>query len=100
VAGGIFGPLCIAMMYLLARRLWPNRLFALAAATLVCFDGMFFLQSRIGMIDIFPIFFILLAYTLFLAHIQSPTPVASVVTLFLLGLTLGVGVASKWIVLA
>jgi len=61
---------------------------------------MFFLQSRIGMIDIFPIFFILLAYTLFLAHIQSRTPAASVVTLFLLGLTLGVGIASKWIVLA
>jgi dolichyl-phosphate-mannose-protein mannosyltransferase len=100
IAVCIFGTLCVPLMYLLARRLWPNRLFALAAATLVCFDGMFFLQSRIGMIDIFPIFFILLAYTLFLAHIQSRRPVASVVTLFLLGLTLGVGIASKWIVLA
>jgi hypothetical protein len=100
IAVCIFGTLCVPLMYLMARRLWPNRLFALAAATLVCFDGMFFLQSRIGMIDIFPIFFILLAYTFFLAHIQSRTPVASVVTLFLLGLTLGVGIASKWIVLA
>jgi hypothetical protein len=72
----------------------------LAAATFVCFDGMFFLQSRIGMIDIIPIFFILLAYTLFLVHIQSRTRVASVVTLFLLGITLGLGIASKWIVLA
>ncbi len=100
IAVCIFGTLCVPLMYLLARRLWPNRLFALAAATLVCVDGMFFLQSRIGMIDIFPIFFILLAYTLFLAHIQSRAPVGSVVTLFLLGLTLGVGIASKWIVLA
>jgi dolichyl-phosphate-mannose-protein mannosyltransferase len=66
----------------------------------VCFDGMFFLQSRIGMIDIFPIFFILLAYTLYLVHIQSRKPASSIVTLFLLGLTLGVGIASKWIVLA
>lgn len=96
----IFGTLCVPMMYLLARRLWPNRLFAIAAATLVCFDGMFFLQSRIGMIDIIPIFFILLAYFVFLVHIQSRTRAESLVTLFLLGLTLGLGVASKWIVLA
>jgi len=66
----------------------------------VCFDGMFFLQSRIGMIDIFPIFFILLAYTLYLVHIQSRTPRASIVTLILLGIVLGLGIASKWIVLA
>ena len=100
IAVCIFGSLCIPMMYLFARRLWPNRLFALAAATLVCFDGMFFLQSRIGMIDIFPIFFILLGYFLYLVHIQSRTRFASVSTLFLLGITLGVGIASKWIVLA
>jgi len=100
IAVCIFGTLCVPLMYLLARRLWPNRLFAIAAATFVCFDGMFFLQSRIGMIDIFPIFFILLAYILYLVHIQSRTPAASLVTLVLLGITLGVGIASKWIVLA
>ena len=100
IAACIFGILCVPMMYLFARRLWPNRLFAIAAATLVCFDGMFFVQSRIGMIDIFPIFFIMLAYFLYLVHIQSRTPRASVITLFLLGIVLGIGIASKWIVLA
>ncbi len=100
IAACIFGTLCIPMMYLLARRLWPNRLFAIAAATLVCFDGMFFLQSRIGMIDIFPIFFILFAYFLFLVHIQSRSYKASLVSLLALGTVLGVGIAAKWIVLA
>jgi len=100
IAVCIFGTLCVPLMYLLARRLWPNRLFALAAATLVCFDGMFFLQSRIGMIDIFPIVFILLAYLLYLVHIQSRTWTSSLVTLFLLGIVLGIGISSKWIVLA
>jgi hypothetical protein len=100
IAACIFGTLCIPMMYLLSRRLWPNRLFAIAAATLVCFDGMFFIQSRIGMIDIFPIFFILLAYFLYLVHIQSRTPRSSLVSLVALGIVLGLGVASKWIVLA
>src|SRR4029077_15794864 len=100
IAACIFGILCVPMMYLFARRLWPNRLFAIAGATFVCFDGMFFVQSRIGMIDIFPIFFILLAYFLFLVHIQSRTPRGSLMSLVSLGIVLGVGIASKWIVLA
>ncbi|HXN91167.1 MAG TPA: phospholipid carrier-dependent glycosyltransferase [Candidatus Sulfotelmatobacter sp.] len=100
IAACIFGTLCIPMMYLFARRLWPNRLFAIAAATFACFDGMFFIQSRIGMIDIFPIFFILLAYYLFLVHIQSQTFNRSMLSLVALGFVLGVGIASKWIVLA
>src|SRR5882762_4716680 len=100
IAACIFGILCVPMIYLLARRLWPYRLFAIAAATLVCFDGMFFIQSRIGMIDIFPIFFILLSYFLFLVHIQTRTSRSSLISLVGLGVVLGIGVASKWIVLA
>ena len=100
IAACIFGTLCIPMMYLFARRLWPNRIFAIAAATLACFDGMFFIQSRIGMIDIFPIFFILLAYFLYLVHVQSRTARSSLVSLVALGIVLGIGIASKWIVLA
>ena len=98
--GSIFGTLCIPLMYLLAMRLWPNRLFAIAAATLTCFDGMFFIQSRIGMIDIFPIFFILLAYYVFHLHLQSKTPRSSAVTLLLTGVTIGLAIAAKWIALA
>jgi dolichyl-phosphate-mannose--protein O-mannosyl transferase len=100
VASMLFGTLCIPMMYLLARRLWTNRLFAIAAATLVCFDGMFFVQSRIGMIDIFPIFFILAAYFLFLVHVQSRTFSGSMISLVALGTVLGIGISAKWIVLA
>lgn len=100
IAACLFGTLCIPMMYLFARRLWPNRLFAIAAATLVCFDGMFFIQSRIGMIDIFPIFFILCAYFLYLVHVQSRTARSSLVSLVALGTILGIGIAAKWIVLA
>ena len=100
LASMLFGTLCIPMMYLLARRLWPNRLFAIAAATFACFDGMFFVQSRIGMIDIFPIFFILTAYFLFLVHIQSRSFNSSMLSLVALGTVLGIGIAAKWIVLA
>src|SRR5205823_14546668 len=84
----------------LARSMSSTRLFAIAAATLVCFHSMFFIQSRIGMIDIFPIFFILSAYFLFFVHMQSRTFNASMLTLLALGTVLGIGIAAKWIVLA
>ena len=100
IAACLFGILCIPAMYLLARRLWPNRLFAITAATLVCFDGMFFIQSRIGMIDIFPIFLILCAYLLFMVHLQARSFEGSMISLVALGVVLGLGIAAKWIVLA
>ncbi|HXM53751.1 MAG TPA: phospholipid carrier-dependent glycosyltransferase [Candidatus Dormibacteraeota bacterium] len=96
----IFGSLTVPLMYLFARKLWPNRLFAITAGTLVCFDGMFFVQSRIGMIDIFPIFLIMLSYTVFLFHLGSRTERESIVTLVLTGVALGLAVAAKWIALA
>ena len=97
----LFGTLCVPMIYLLARRLWnENRVFAIAAATLVAFDGMFFIQSRIGMIDIFPIFFILAAYWVYLLHRGSTTERSSLISLFALGIVLGLAVAAKWIALA
>ena len=98
--GSVFGTLIIPLIYLLALRLWPNRLFAVAAATLTCFDGMFFIQSRIGMIDIFPIFFIVLAYYVFHVHLQSRTARSSALTLVLTGVTIGIAIAAKWIALA
>jgi len=100
IAVCIVGTLCVPLIYLLAMRLWPNRVFALAASVFVCFDGMFFIQSRIGMIDIIPVFMILLCYYLFLVHLQSRTPSTSLASLVVLGVAIGAGVSAKWIVLA
>lgn len=96
----VFGSLTVPMMYLLARRLWDFRLFAVAAGILACFDGMFFVQSRIGMIDMIPIFLILLAYWVFLIHLHSRGPRDSILTLFLVGICVGLAVSAKWISLA
>lgn len=96
----VIGSLCVPLMYLLARQLWQNRLFAFAAATLTSFDGMFFIQSRIGMIDIFPIFLIMLSYTLFLVHLDSRSERDSIVTLLMTGIALGLAISAKWIALA
>ncbi len=96
----LFGTLCVPLMYLLAYLLWRNRWFALAAATMACFDGLFFVESRIAVIDIFPIFFILLAYVCFLVHLDSRDQRDSLVTLLLTGTVLGLGISAKWIALA
>src|SRR5215472_4281187 len=52
------------------------------------------------MIDIFPIFLIMLSYTLFLVHLDSRSERDSVVTLLLTGIALGLAIAAKWIALA
>lgn len=95
-----FGSLAVPLMYLFALRLWANRTFAFMAGFLTCFDGMFFAQSRIGMIDMVAIFFIILAYWAFQLHATSRTPRESYITLVAAGVAVGVAIASKWIALA
>jgi dolichyl-phosphate-mannose-protein mannosyltransferase len=100
LAVAVFGTLCIPLMYLLAFKLWPNRWFATAAAVIACCDGMFLVESRIGVIDVIPIFWVMLTYLLLLLHFQSRTPRRALVTLLLMGLAVSIGIAAKWIVLA
>ncbi len=100
LASLVFGTLCVPLMYLLAMQLWRDRRFAFAASFLTCFDGMFFVQSRIGMIDIIPIFLILLAYTLFALHLRSRSRRESYVTLVATGAVCGLAISAKWIALA
>jgi dolichyl-phosphate-mannose--protein O-mannosyl transferase len=95
-----FGTLVIPLVYLLALRLWPNRLFAFSAALLVTLDGMFFVQSRIAMIDMVAEFLLILTYYLFLVHRDARTDRRWWVTLLLLGTSIGLAVSSKWTTLA
>jgi dolichyl-phosphate-mannose-protein mannosyltransferase len=96
----IFGTALIPLMYLLARQLVPIRFFAIAAALLTAFDGMMFVESRTAVIDIFPIAFIVAAYLLFQLHVRSDSPSRQRWTIILVGLILGLGLASKWTALA
>jgi len=66
-APAIVGTLAILVVYGIARRLWPDKRWpAAAAATLVAVDGLEFVQSRLAMLDIFVMFFILLGVWLML----------------------------------
>ena len=65
--GVIAGVLMAACLYLLARILFHRRSIAIAAGGLAIVEGMFFVQSRIGMNDAYVGLFIVAAYTVFAA---------------------------------
>ena len=65
--GVIAGALMAALLYLLTRILFRRRLVAGLVGLFVIADGMFFVQSRIGMNDVYVGLFIIAAYTVFAA---------------------------------
>ena len=100
LASLVFGTALVPLIYVIALRIRPDRFFAAAAALLMTFDGMCFVQSRIGMIDAVALAFLLLAYWVFHVHLGSRTNRRWWWTAILLGLCLGLSVAAKWTTLA
>jgi dolichyl-phosphate-mannose-protein mannosyltransferase len=100
MASLIFGTALVPLIYLLAFRIRPDRFFATAAALLMTFDGMAFVQSRIAMIDAVALALLLLAYWVFHVHIHARTDKAWWRTATLLGLCVGLSVSAKWTTLA
>ncbi|MGH2513666.1 MAG: phospholipid carrier-dependent glycosyltransferase, partial [Candidatus Limnocylindrales bacterium] len=97
--GVIAGVLTAVLIYLLARILFRRRWIAVAAGLLVAVDGMFFVQSRIAMNDVYVGLFIVAAYTLFAAVWTGwwRWRWAWVVSLPVIGILLGLALASKWV---
>ena len=97
--GVIAGALTALFMYLLARILFKRRAIAVLAGVLVAVDGMFFVQSRIAMNDVYVGFFIVAAYTLFAAIWTGwwRWRWAWLVGLPVVGILLGLALASKWV---
>ena len=96
----IFGSLLIGLMYLIALRLRRDRFFALCAAFFLGFDGLAFVESRTGVIDIIAIFFVALFYYAFLLHWQARTATQFRVTLYVLALVAGLAFGAKLTALA
>lgn len=96
----ILGSLLIPLIYLLALHLWPDRFFATSAAILMSFDGMSFVQSRIGMIDVVAVFLLLLTYIQFHRHQAATTRRRFITSGLLLSLLIGLSVSAKWVTLS
>ncbi len=97
--GVVLGALTAVLLYLLARILFRRRSIAVLAGILVAVDGMFFVQSRIAMNDVYVGFFIVAAYTLFAAVWTGwwRWRWAWLVALPVVGVLLGLALASKWV---
>jgi predicted membrane-bound dolichyl-phosphate-mannose-protein mannosyltransferase len=99
--GVIAGALTAGLLFLLVRILFRRRDIAVLAAILTLADGMLFVQSRIGMNDVYVGLFIVAAYALFAALWTGRwrQPWAFWVVLPVVGVLLGLALASKWVAL-
>ena len=97
--GVIAGVLMAVCLYALARILFARRSVAVAVAGLAVVEGMFFVQSRIGMNDAYVGLFIVAAYTLFAAIWTGwwRSRLAFWLAMPVIGVLLGLALASKWV---
>jgi len=99
--GVIAGALMAGLLFLLARILFRRRSVAILAGLFGLLDGMFFVQQRIAMNDTYAAFFIVAAVTLFAAIWTGAWRWRGAfwVGMPIVGLLLGLGLASKWVAL-
>jgi len=95
IAAALFGAIRIALTYRLALTLTRRRIVAILTAGLLLLDGLYFVQSRIGVIDIFGTVFMIGAFLGF-AHYLTTSPDRVRWPLVATGVLLGLSMAVKW----
>ena len=97
--GVAMGALTVALLFLLTRILFRRRAIAVLVGAFALLDGMFFVQSRIAMNDVYTGAFILAAYCVFAwLWIKPGRPRWAFWTLMpVIGVLLGLALASKWV---
>ncbi len=97
--GVIAGALTAGFLYLLARILFRRRSVGVLAAIFIAVDGMAFVQSRIGMNDVYVGLFIVAAYALFAALWMGVWQRRAAFWLAMpaIGVLLGLALSSKWV---
>lgn len=85
ISAAFIGALSVALIFFVAKRLFGNYLLATSAAVLMSLDGLHLVHSRVALLDIFLMFFILLAFYFIL--INKP---------WFASFALGLALATKW----
>lgn len=97
--GTLAGMLMIPVIYILAKRIFKNRKWAILSGLLMTFDTFHFAQTRMGTVDSFLVLFIMLS-ALFMYQYISLDKNAQLKlkfkNLFLSGLFMGLSIATKW----
>lgn len=98
--GALFGIALIPLFYAIARRLFKNREFATIAGILLAGDFMHLTTSRIGTLEPFSVFWILVMFYFMIRYIQMSwydTPfLKQFKYLALCGISMGIAIATKW----
>ena len=85
ISAALIGIISIYLIYRVARNIFHSEFLALSAALLTSLDGLHLVMSRTALLDIFLMFFILLAFNFLLEK-----------RYWLLGGSLGLACATKW----
>ncbi|MCK5758648.1 MAG: phospholipid carrier-dependent glycosyltransferase [Clostridiales bacterium] len=99
--GTLFGVFMIPLMYIFGKKMFGNSFLAFSCAFLMMFDFMHFVQTRIGTVDGFLVFFILMTYYFMYQYYMRKSYelkfVPSLLPLLLCGIFFGMAFSVKWI---
>ena len=100
IIGTIFGIMMVPLIYLFGKRLFNKTYMATLTCILLTFDFMHFAQTRIATIDVYVTFFVILMYYFMYRYFEMSfydTKLSKTfIPLGLCGLSMGLGIASKW----
>jgi dolichyl-phosphate-mannose--protein O-mannosyl transferase len=85
VSAAVIGTLSVVLIYLITKELFKSVFLSNIAAALMAFDGLALVMSRVALLDIFLMFFILLAFYFLIKN--DP---------WLSGVAIGLAAATKW----
>lgn len=99
-AGALFGVLTLPVIFVFAKILFKKLWLCNVVTLLFAFDFMHYAQSRLGTIDVFVTFFIMLMYLFMLVYSETSfydVPLKKTfVPLILCGASTGLAIACKW----
>lgn len=100
--GTLFGVALVPLMYLLALKVFKNRLYSFTAAFLIMFDFMRLAQTRLATIDSYSAFFIMLMYYFMYDYFTQKSYEKkefwkTLIPLALCGVAFGLGASTKWV---
>ncbi len=97
--GTLAGCAMIPVLYILAKRMFKSRKFALLAGILMTFDCFHFAQTRMGTVDSFLVLFIMLSSLFMYQYIDLDNDAklkTKLKNLFWSGLFIGCAICTKW----
>lgn len=95
IVNASLGTALVGITYLLARQMFNSRLVGALAAGFVLCDGLFLVDSRLALWEVFYLTFASFAYLMTFRFAQNAKPFSGRGSLALIGLALGLGLGSK-----